>query len=340
MVKRVESRRKTDVIRKAAFFSFLWTLAFPQPAMAAEGTLVKTQTYVSESAKEEDRFAKEIMEDGQKYRLVKTECQVVGKEFLDKKEKTVDSETKPRKTIEEGGLKYELVRTETKEELVSAARVETVTAFEDYPSAVTAEMVPKTKTVSVADPETGENREVICEFTGLTETGTSVMETKMTVTYEDYDAAYYEYQGHLIPKNEEQPQIEGCEEQLLAQVGALEGSRITEIHWSGEPYASGGILYRDASATVEQPTKTYRADYKGTYHEEAVKKTIYHGIYEAPDPDGKVLYQMEAKGTYEKIPEKSRMPEIMIATGAGLLLVILAVVITLKVLAKKREEKQ
>ena len=83
---------------------------------------------------------------------------MVGKEFLDKKEKTVDSETKPQKTIEEGGLKYELVRTETKEELVSAARVETVTAFEDYPSAVTAEMVPKTKTVSVADPETGEKQ--------------------------------------------------------------------------------------------------------------------------------------------------------------------------------------
>lgn len=331
MGKRVKSRRK-NVIRKTVLFSFLWTLVFPQPAMAAEGTLVKTQTYVSESAKEEkDRFAKEIMEDGQKYRLIRTECRVLGKEFLDKKEKTVDSETTPKKTVEEDGLKYELVRTETKEELVSAARVETVTAFEDYPSAVTEEMVPKTKTVSVTDPETGKNREVLCELSGLTETGTSVVETKMTVTYEDYDAAYYEYQGHLIPKNEEQ---------LLAQAGAVQGSRITEIHWSGEPYESGGILYRDASATVEQPTKTYRADYKGTYHEEAVKKTIYHGIYEAPDPDGKVLYQMEAKGTYEKIPEKSRMPEIMIATGAGLLLVILAVVITLKVLAKKREEKQ
>ena len=202
---------------------------------------------------------------------------------------------------------------------------------------MTEEMVPKIKNVTVTDSETGEKMEVVAELTGLTETGTAVSQTHMTVTYEDYDAAYYEYHGHLIPKNEEQPPIVGCEAELLAQAGASEGSRITEIHWAGEPYEKDGILYREATATVEQLTKTYRADYKGTNRKEAVKKTMYHGIYEAPDPDGKILYQMEAKGTYEKIQGKSRMPEIMIATGVGLLLVILAVVITLRILAKKRK---
>ena len=54
---------------------------------------------------------------------------------------------------------------------------------------------------------------------------------------------------------------------------------------------------------------------------------------------GKFCIKMEAKGTYEKIQGKSRMPEIMIATGVGLLLVILAVVITLRILAKKRKEE-
>ena len=100
MVKRLENRWK-KVIRKTALFSFLWTLSFPQPVLAAEGTLIKTQTYVSESAKEErNDFAEEIIEKGHKYRLIHTEYQVIGKEYLDKKEKVIDSEKELKKTVE------------------------------------------------------------------------------------------------------------------------------------------------------------------------------------------------------------------------------------------------
>ena len=126
----------------------------------------------------------------------------------DKKEKVIDSEKELKKTVEENGVKYELVRTEMKEEnRQSGTGRKMVTAFEAYPSAVTEEMVPKIKNVTVTDSETGEKMEVVAELTGLTETGTAVSQTHMTVTYEDYDAAYYQYHGHLIPKNEEQPPI-------------------------------------------------------------------------------------------------------------------------------------
>ena len=70
------------------FFFFMDTF-LSAASFGCGGTLIKTQTYVSESAKEErNDFAEEIIEKGHKYRLIHTEYQVIGKEYLDKKRKS------------------------------------------------------------------------------------------------------------------------------------------------------------------------------------------------------------------------------------------------------------
>ena len=144
--------------------------------------------------------------------------------------------------------------------------MQTVTAYDDYDYAVTEDDIPATKTVTETNQITGEQEEVICSFTGIHPVRIVMVNNAMTITFENYDAAYYEWNGNYIPRNDDIPQLAGYEDQLLASAGAAEGSVITGISWSGEPYEADGRLCRDAPQQWEQQIQVYRANYQKDYH--------------------------------------------------------------------------
>ena len=86
------------------------------------------------------------------------------------------------------------------------------------------------------------------------------------ITVHTYDAEYYQLGDELIPYNEERPQLEGCEEQLLEMIGVPpEEYRIDRLEWSGEPYrAEDGSLCRDALGSGSKRLRDYRVRYAGT----------------------------------------------------------------------------
>ena len=100
-------------------------------------------------------------------------------------------------------------------------------------------------------------------------------EPSTTITFQEYDASVYEWNGNLLPRNDEVPPLAGYESQLLESVGAAEGSQVTGLSWVGEPYEAEGVLYRDAVATVQQVVTLYRADYHGQIHEAEQKGVVY-----------------------------------------------------------------
>lgn len=306
----------------------------PQQVSAA-GELTKELMITASSEQDykeqaESAFAVEIEESGQKYERTEIRYEVIDTKYLDKKEKVIEV-ANPAETITEGGVEYILV------EFKAPAEIEQrVSAYDDYDHPVTAADVPATKDTTVTDEATGEQKTVTCSLTGVSPAGTATVDNVMTLTFGNYDAAYYEWNGSYLPHNDQTPPISGYEDQLLSQAGAAAGSVITSCSWSGQPYSVDGVMYRDAVANVRQPVQMYRANYEGlltTQDPDAPGIATYSG----DDPDGRIELTVTATATYLPI-QISNAPYIL--AGAGILVLAALVVIILMTTAKKKNKEE
>lgn len=306
----------------------------PQQVSAAGEPLTKELDIMASSEQDykeqaESAFAMEIEEDGQKYERTEIRYEVTNTNYLDKKEKMIET-ANPAEIVTEDGVEYTLVKFEEPKEIE-----QTVTAYDDYDHVVTAADVPATKDTTVTDEATGEQKTVTCSLTGVSPAGTTTVDNIMTLTFGNYDAAYYEWNGSYLPHNDQTPPIAGYEDQLLSQAGAAAGSVITSCSWSGQPYSVDGIMYRDAVAYVRQPIQMYRANYEGTVSV-LDPDALGQAYYSAPDPDGDVELTVTATATYLPV-QISYAPYIL--AGAGILVLAALVVIILMTTAKKRNKE-
>lgn len=327
--------------KRKIIFSLLIFLTFPLQVTAAGSHLEKQITLTATSgedyiAQASEAFPEKIEENGTTYKRAGIAYDVKGTEYLDKKEKTVEAEEVPAETISEDGIEYTLISSDSREEVVEEQSSQTVTAYDEYSYAVTAIDVPSTKTVTAQNETTGETEQVICAFVGISPAGTETVTNTITITVSNYDAAYYEWNGHYIPRNDETPQLTGYENELLASVGAAEGSSVTGIYWTGEPYTVDGVMCRDAAADVAQQNQLYRANYRGEINTPEERRTVYTARYEAPDPEGAVEYTVIATATYQA--ETSYLPYIL--GGVGILILAGLVVSLLMLISKKKKEKE
>ena len=308
--------------------------ALPQQVSAAGESLTKELEITASSEQDykeqaESAFAMEIEEDGQKYERAEIRYEVTDTKYLDKKEKVVET-ADPAETITEGGVEYTLV------EFKAPAEIEQrVSAYDDYDHPVMAADVPATKDTTVTDEATGEQKTVTCSLTGVSPAGTATVDNVMTITFSNYDAAYYEYNGSYIARDDQTPPIAGYEDQLLAQAGAAAGSVITSCSWSGQPYSVDGVMYRDAVANVRQPVQMYRANYEGTVSVQD-PDAAGQATYSAPDSDGRVELTVTATAVYEKadVPIYNYIVTAIIVIG------ILALIFFLLYLVAKRKQKK
>lgn len=337
-------KRKT--MKRIAFaFSFLLAMSPLQVSAARtdEAGITKELTlivpgYDEAETQAEKQFPVQLKENGKLYERKEIEYMEQEINYLGKKEKTVEQKEEPKAVVTENGVEYTLKKSEKRERIVTEAAEQTVTAYDDYDYAVAAADVPATKTVTAVNNITGATEQVICNFTGISDAGTTTVENIMTITFSDYDAAYYEWNGNYIPKNEETPPLAGYEDSLLASAGAGPGSAITGYYWSGEPYTVDGVVYREAAATVQQQVQMYRANYSGQIVTPEKKETVYKAVYEAPDQNGEKQYTVKATATYTEV-KKSYVPYI-IAAGAGLAVIAGLAVLILVMLAKKKQEEE
>lgn len=325
-------------LKKGLVTSFLMFLVLPLQVTAAETALTKELVFTATDetdykAQAEQAFASQLKEDGKTYTLDKIDYEVTDTEYLDTKEKVLDVEGEPEQTVTEGGIEYILVKSEQKEK--EEPGIQTITAFTDYDHYVTLTDVPEEKTVTAENEWTGETEQVVCSLTGISTAGTETVANTITITVSNYDAAYYEWNGHYIARNDETPQLTGYESELLASVGAEEGSYITGIYWTGDPYTVDGVVYRDAAADVEQQIQMYRAGYQGMIREPE-KETVYTATYSAPDPDGEVELTVKAVASYTQ----DTVPIFNYFITAVIIGLILAAIFLLIYLFMKRKQKK
>lgn len=333
---------KKRILRSTALTLSFLLMMIPLQVSAAGMNLTKESTFLASSEEEEEleklaeeKFEQYIEEDGKKYELTDIEYELIETKYLDKKEKSIELKEEPQKTMKEDGVEYTLKSCDKSEKVVEN-EVQTVTAYDDYDYEVTAAGVPVAKTVTAVNKITGAEEQVICNFTGISTAGTTTVENTMTITFSNYDAAYYEWNGNYIPRNDAVPPLAGYEDSLLDSVGAAEGSTVSEYHWSSDPYTVDGVVYRDAVATVQQQVQMYRANYVGQIAPQ--KETVYKAVYETPDTEGNKEFTIKAIATYSKV-EKSYVPYV-IAAGVGLALIAGLVTFILILLAKKKKQEE
>lgn len=338
--------RKNGMIRTFSFLLMGAIVFHPLQVYASDSKITQQQTFTTTKNSEEEfaeyiNFDKKLKLDGKTYELEGISYEVLSEKHLDKREKVVDSDVieegqaySPPKTIKEDGLTYTLLDTKTERKTIEESFVQTVTTWDDYDYAVTATQVPATKVMTAVNERTGQQVEVTCSLTGIRNEGTTTSNNEMAITYENYDAAYYEWNGNLIPRNDERPALSGYEEQLLEAVNAGEGSRITGLSWSGEPYQNAeGVLCREAVATVQQIIPVYRANYRGTIVQEEKKGLVYKSTYSADDPEGQMEYEVQATAAYT---QNVVLPYILV--GIGIFITLAVFVAVLMILSKKKKE--
>lgn len=152
-------------------------------------------------------------------------------------------------------------------------RAETAGGYEErrvyrdvvYEAVEDAAAVPETVEVQVR--QSGQRAVAICRVKDKTVLREWWSEDfSFPVTFHTYDAEFYELGDCLIPYNEERPQLEGCELQLLNAIGVSpEAYEITQLQWVGDAYRDGeGKLCRDAVAGGRKLLRDYRVRYEGT----------------------------------------------------------------------------
>lgn len=140
-----------------------------------------------------------------------------------------------------------------------------------------------------------------------------------TVTFHTYEAGYYELADRLIPYNDETPELEGCETELLELAGVSpEDYRITHVQWSGGVYTDGsGNQCRDAAAFGQKRLRDYRVKYSGTavFPEKEGWQTV--AVYHLPQPETQEETPGETSG-FETAQEKrqTEMGEITVPAPA------------------------
>ncbi len=319
----------------AIILSFLLTMV-PLQVFAADTTKELTVNASSEEEairQAEEEFKTTIKEDGKKYKLLDIRYEVLETKYLDTIEKKVELKEEPQKSMTENDVNYTLKSFDTEERNKEGIVEQIVTAYEDFDHAISSQDVPNMKLVTEINKATGEEEQVECLFTEITNVGTTTVDKTMTITFTDYDSAYFSWNGQLLPHNDDVPPLSGYESSLLSYVGASDGSIVTDFWWAGDPYMSNGVLCRDAATTVRQPVQMYRANYQGTI--DIPKETIYQAIYEAPDENGRTEVIVKANATYVE----DHFVQYVIAAGIGVVLLIVLIVLILLVLSKKREKK-
>ena len=328
---------KNKRICKGIVFSLL-LMGFPLQVTAAE--TIKNEIRITATGQEEVKeqaekaFPETIRKDGKTYELTDIEYTGYQTRYLDKKEKSVETKEKPKETIVEKGETYTLLSVSEREQITEGTQ-QVVTASEEYDYEPTA---AATKTVTARNERTGAEEQIICSLTGISEVGSTTVSNQITITFNVYDAAYYEWNGNRIPRNEQTPPLAGYERELLASVGADAGSQITGYYWNGEAYTVDGVVYRDAVATVQQQKPRYRAEYTGKIVTPEKKEKVYTAIYETLDKAGEKEVTVSAVAVYTEQAEKSIVPYV-IAAGVGLVLLAGLLALILALLSKKKKEK-
>lgn len=318
---RMEVAMKKAIIYMAV--ACLMLTAIPSFAIAdSDNTTVREYTFKSKTRTGDDeKIAKEITKDGEKYILTDVKYEVIGTDKPVTRRANFDNLTAravpATRSFTIKGKRQELKLKDASYEDVTKTITQTYTNNRQRPS------VPQTinKTVN------GKT------FTAtLVDVNRSKQNTPFTVTGKftgDEDATYY-FQGEALSLKAGSPVWDGYETAIKNYLDLDRSCTLTSGKWAG-PYTREGentVRY----ATYQGTRPTYTAT--GTYTYDTISASAIYST----DPEGETEYNIRAMATYT-LEDDFPLAAILIGAAVGLALLSLVIALILHTLKKKKKEE-
>ncbi|MFT4004738.1 MAG: hypothetical protein QM683_03445 [Lacrimispora sp.] len=177
-----------------------------------------------------------------------------------------------------------------------------------YENVELVEQIPKKASVFAGDKITGQQLQKECPILHVKfEKERWVSDFAFTAVFHSYDADYYQLGGKKIPYNSLKPELDGCEPELLAEIGVnSESYRILHADWKGNSYFDeNGNLCRNAEITGEKKISDCYVTYGGEIvfpEAEGIRcVAVYRGFNSATDG-----WEQAGEQTVGEIPAKSK----------------------------------
>lgn len=319
-------------------------LAFP--VAAEDGAMTQVVEFDADSpdAEYSDFFTETVTDSGIDYKLDNISYEVLEETPITEQETItyeIQSEPmytqamQPEQTVTVDGIEYTLKEVVYSDAAVTNRSV-AVSAYTEWPDVVTEPVPPSSKTATYQDEATGRMETAELPFVELRRVSDLAWrENKdIPITFEVYNAAFYQIGNRYAPYNEDKPALDGYEADILGLVGLdTDLYTIDDISWAGEPYERGGVMYRDAVATGRKYCATYRAEYADTIQLADAPGYMGTAVYTAEQTveTGEMNYHIKATATYTPISaeiEPSELP-IPIIAGTGAVVVVAGVFLLL-----------
>ncbi len=342
----------------------LITLAFcglPLSAAAAPPeTLTRTQTFeTSQESEDYDlSFENEIREDGGSYALESVEYEVLSQREITKQEtlthrvqfgnlpeREANAAETTSKIFDGESVMLKLKNVEYFP-VANGERTAVVTSSVDYGAQTNAPTPERSRNVSYYDSATDTSVAVTIPLVSTGESGgwRWVQDVTIPITFKVYNARYYEFEGKLVPFNDEIPQVDGIKGDILNYLELDERYRIDSVRWVSEVYTVDGVEYRNAEATGSRWAADFTARYAGTVTlpgEERYNAIAYYETVREV-PTGEVIKTIKAAAVYQLQPEQGTGQLSLverIAMAAGVAIFAALIVNILFIIAKKRKQK-
>lgn len=332
-------------LRIISFFSLLFLLSFSVSVFAETETVTKIETYKSNDKNEKRESEKQFSKDGIKYKFLDETYEIVNQEdnFKDEvKTLTVNKETKnkkyaPKKNITRNGIKYKLKSVEDNVRTVRKQKGRKVTGYLSFDSKEAAMSAPNEKVFSAGGATANCKKKNMVK-----EKAAGWQSSYIDFTFTSSDKNYYEWNGHEIDGDSNNP-LKGYDDEILKSINVDKSNyKIGDTYWKGSAHKKNGIYTRKLRVEVKKKVPHYRVNYEGYSDDEtediATYKLTYEGTVKIKTG---TTYDIKKTAYYEKVPEpKKTVREVLISIGVLILEISFVGILFIIFFKKGNEIKQ
>lgn len=337
--------KKQTKLRIISFFSLLFLLSFSVSVFAETETVTKIETYKSNDKNEKRESEKQFSKDGIKYKFLDETYEIVNQEdnFKDEvKTLTVNKETKnkkyaPKKNITRNGIKYKLKSVEDNVRTVRKQKGRKVTGYLSFDSKEAAMSAPNEKVFSAGGATANCKKKNMVK-----EKAAGWQSSYIDFTFTSSDKNYYEWNGHEIDGDSNNP-LKGYDDEILKSINVDKSNyKIGDTYWKGSAHKKNGIYTRKLRVEVKKKVPHYRVNYEGYSDDETEDIITYKLTYEGTvQIKTGTTYDIKKTAYYEKIPEsKKTVREVLISIGVMILEISFVGILFIVFFKKGNEIKQ
>ena len=255
-------------------------------------TIIRTKQYSTEDKFEKKDWSYSLNINRKKYSLKDVKREITDKEKLyeiktetETVKKETDDEYTPGKYIVKNGVKYRLKSVSKNERTVRRDKGRLVTGYLSFDNRSEAYNAPDRYTF------TADGATALCSKQNIIKEKTYGWQSSyIDFTFKSTDRDYYEWNGHQIDGNSDNP-LKRYDDEILESINALKKNyKIGKTYWKAGAKKVNGVYTRKLRVEVKKKVPHYRVNYKG--YKYSVSETAIYEYVKKEVKDKPLIYRI------------------------------------------------